>query len=244
MNYLVEIKAFYDLVQIKQLSTGQIALWHALMAINNKCAWIEWFTVPNLTLELNTGMSRSGILKARNILKQYDLIDFKQNGTKATIYKLKTIANSKQVGVQDSKQVSKQVGVQDSKQVSNTLNKLNETKQNEIYNVAVANITKCYEENIGMITPAIAELLFSYLNNFSDYEIIIEAIKKSALANKRNTSYINGILKSWKNKGYKVLADLQNEQAQEKDKITQETEEERLARKTRELEEALKNDKW
>ena len=232
MNYLVEIKAFYDLVQIKQLSTGQIALWHALMAINNKCAWIEWFTVPNLTLELNTGMSRSGILKARNILKQYDLIDFKQNGTKATIYKLKTIANSKQVGVQDSKQVS------------NTLNKLNETKQNEIYNVAVANITKCYEENIGMITPAIAELLFSYLNNFSDYEIIIEAIKKSALANKRNTSYINGILKSWKNKGYKVLADLQNEQAQEKDKITQETEEERLARKTRELEEALKNDKW
>ena len=232
MNYLVEIKAFYDLVQIKQLSTGQIALWHALMAINNKCAWIEWFTVPNLTLELNTGMSRSGILKARNILKQYDLIDFKQNGTKATIYKLKTIANSKQVGVQDSKQVS------------NTLNKLNETKQNEIYNVAVANITKCYEENIGMITPAIAELLFSYLNNFSDYEIIIEAIKKSALANKRNTSYINGILKSWKNKGYKVLADLQNEQAQEKGKITQETEEERLARKTRELEEALKNDKW
>ena len=232
MNYLVEIKAFYDLVQIKQLSTGQIALWHALMAINNKCAWIEWFTVPNLTLELNTGMSRSGILKARNILKQYDLIDFKQNGTKATIYKLKTIANSKQVSVQDSKQVS------------NTLNKLNETKQNEIYNVAVANITKCYEENIGMITPAIAELLFSYLNNFSDYEIIIEAIKKSALANKRNTSYINGILKSWKNKGYKVLADLQNEQAQEKGKITQETEEERLARKTRELEEALKNDKW
>ena len=232
MNYLVEIKAFYDLVQIKQLSTGQIALWHALMAINNKCAWIEWFTVPNLTLELNTGMSRSGILKARNILKQYDLIDFKQNGTKATIYKLKTIANSKQVGVQDSKQVS------------NTLNKLNETKQNEIYNVADANITKCYEENIGMITPAIAELLFSYLNNFSDYEIIIEAIKKSALANKRNTSYINGILKSWKNKGYKVLADLQNEQAQEKGKITQETEEERLARKTRELEEALKNDKW
>ena len=56
MNYIAEIKAFYDLVQVKQLSTGQIALWNALMYINNKCSWIEWFTVPNLTLELNTGM--------------------------------------------------------------------------------------------------------------------------------------------------------------------------------------------
>lgn len=133
MNYLAEIKAFYDLVQVKQLSTGQIALWHALMAINNKCAWIEWFTVPNIMLELNTGMSRSGVLKARNSLKQYGLIDFKANGTKATNYKMITIAKSKQESNQDSTQESEQASKQDSTQVSkqdsNTLNKLNETKQ-------------------------------------------------------------------------------------------------------------------
>ena len=132
MNYLAEIKAFYDLVQVKQLSTGQIALWHALMAINNKCAWIEWFTVPNIMLELNTGMSRSGVLKARNSLKQYGLIDFKANGTKATNYKMITIAKSKQESNQDSTQESEQASKQDSTQVSkqdsNTLNKLNETK--------------------------------------------------------------------------------------------------------------------
>ena len=133
MNYIAEIKAFYDLVQVKQLSTGQIALWHALMAINNKCAWIEWFTVPNIVLELNTGMSRSGVLRARNSLKQYGLIDFKANGTKATNYKMITMAKSKQESNQDStqesEQVSKQVSTQDGKQDSNTLNKLNETKQ-------------------------------------------------------------------------------------------------------------------
>lgn len=108
----------------------------------------------------------------------------------------------------------------------------------------VKEITKCYEDNIGMITPAAAELLFSYLNDFTDYQIIIEAIKKSALANKRSTNYINGILRSWKSKGYKVLADLQNEQRQENNNIKQESEEEAIARKTRELEESLKNDKW
>ncbi len=128
MNYIAEIKAFYDLVQVKQLSTGQIALWNALMYINNKCAWIEWFTVPNILLELNTGMSRSGVLKARNSLKQLGLIDFKTNGTKATNYKIMTISKSTQESSQDSTQDGKQVGVQDSKQDSNTLNKLKETK--------------------------------------------------------------------------------------------------------------------
>lgn len=128
MNYLAEILAFYDLVQVKQLSTGQIALWHALMAINNRCTWIEWFTVPNLTLELNTGMSRSGVLKARNALKQYGLIDFKVNGTKATNYKMITIAKSKQESKQIGKQVSTQDGKQVSKRVRNTLNKRKETK--------------------------------------------------------------------------------------------------------------------
>ncbi len=128
MNYIAEIKAFYDLVQVKQLSTGQIALWNALMYINNKCAWIEWFTVPNILLELNTGMSRSGVLKARNSLKQLGLIDFKTNGTKATNYKIMTMSKSTQESSQDSTQDGKQVGVQDSKQDSNTLNKLKETK--------------------------------------------------------------------------------------------------------------------
>ena len=128
MNYIAEIKAFYDLVQVKQLSTGQIALWNALMYINNKCAWIEWFTVPNILLELNTGMSRSGVLKARNSLKQLGLIDFKTNVTKATNYKIMTISKSAQESSQDSTQDGKQVGVQDSKQDSNTLNKLKETK--------------------------------------------------------------------------------------------------------------------
>src|SRR5690606_24793473 len=104
MNYMAEIKAFYDLVQVKQLSAGQIALWHALMHINNKCAWIEWFTVPNLTLKLHTGLSRAGIYKARNVLKQYGVIDFKSNGTKATSYKLNSLLNSKQISSQVGKQ--------------------------------------------------------------------------------------------------------------------------------------------
>ena len=137
MNYIAEIKAFMDLVQVKSMSTGQIALWYALMYINNKCAWTEWFTVPNITLEINTGLSRQGITKCRNALKQCGIIDFTSNGTKAASYKLFTMSNSVQAGVQDSIQdsiqSSVQDGVQSSVQDSSALNKhkRNKTKQNK-----------------------------------------------------------------------------------------------------------------
>ena len=124
MNYITEIKAFYDLVSVKRLSTGQIVLWHSLMYINNKCAWTEWFTVPNRTLELYTGMSRQSIVNARNILKQYGLIDFKTNGVKAMAYILKSL----QVPLQDALQPALQVPLQPALQDALPLNKLNKTK--------------------------------------------------------------------------------------------------------------------
>lgn len=99
-----------------------------------------------------------------------------------------------------------------------------------------AEIIKCYEENIGLITPATAEILFSY--NDIDYKMIIEAIKIATLNNKRNCRYIQGILNSWIRKGYKILADIQNEQEKrnEEKKIEehQETEEEKIERWKRE----------
>jgi len=99
----------------------------------------------------------------------------------------------------------------------------------------IAEITKCYEENIGMFTPATAEKLFSYLDDI-DYLLIIEAIKLSAIRNKRTTAYISGILNAWQRNGYKVLADIQEEQQKEK---REETHEEMIARKLKSLEGGL-----
>lgn len=116
MNYLTIINAFWDLAMTNPLSTGQVSLYFALLHVCNRSNWTEWFQAPNQVLSVLTGLSRSGILKARNELKQKGLIDFKERGTKATLYKL-IIANSKQKSTQDSKQESKQ----DSKQAGSTI---------------------------------------------------------------------------------------------------------------------------
>ena len=83
------------------------------------CSW--------LSLELNSGLSRSGVTKARNVLKQHGFIEFKSNGTRAASYKLNTISNSVQTGAQNGIQDSVQDGIQN----STALNKQNKTRQNK-----------------------------------------------------------------------------------------------------------------
>ena len=119
------------------------------------------------------------------------------------------------------------------KNVKDNNTSINNTFNNTTNN-AVAEITKSYEDNIGMITSASSRLLLSYLDEGMDYRLIIKAIEISALANKRNANYIKGILNNWKSCNYKVLADLENDN---KNHNKQETEEDSIQRKIKELEE-------
>ena len=84
-------------------------------------------------------------------------------------------------------------------------------------NAEIAEITKCYEENIGLMTPATAELLFDYLKDM-DKDLIIKAIKIASISNKRSCKYIQGILNDWNKKGIKTLLDVESEQEKFKNK--------------------------
>jgi len=130
VNYIDLINSFWDLAMTNPLSTGQVSLYFALLHVCNRSYWTEWFQAPNQVLSVLTGLSRSGIQKARNELKQRGLIDFKERGTKATSYKL-VIVNSNQVSVQDSNQISSQKGVQDSNQIGGTLYKTKDKRRDE-----------------------------------------------------------------------------------------------------------------
>lgn len=129
MNYIAQINAFWDSATTNPLSTGQVSLYFALLHVCNRSNWTEWFAAPNQVLSVLTGLSRSGILKARNELKQRGLIDFQEKATKATKYKV-TMVNSKQVSTQIGVQDGMQIGVQDGTQISDTLYK-HKHKQNE-----------------------------------------------------------------------------------------------------------------
>lgn len=109
---------------------------------------------------------------------------------------------------------------------------LEQGEDEEVKEIDVAEITKCYEENIGLITSATAEVLFDYLKDMNK-DLIIKAIKIASISNKRSCKYIQGILNDWNRKGIKTLLDAENEQNNFKNKTEtkkEETLEEQVAR--------------
>lgn len=140
MTYIDLINSFWDLATTNPLSTGQVSLYFALLHVCNRSYWTEWFQAPNQVLSVLTGLSRSGIQKARNELKQRGLIDFRERGTKATSYRLVMaksvqtdvlISNSNQDGGQDGVQIGNQKGVQDGVQISGTLYKTKDIRRDK-----------------------------------------------------------------------------------------------------------------
>lgn len=107
-------------------------------------------------------------------------------------------------------------------------------------------IINFYEDNIGLISPYVLEILSDYKSEMTT-ELIIYALKKSVEADKRTIQYIKGILNNWSKKGIKTLIDAKREDEEFKNKrvfnISEESEEQKNARRVKELEEALKNDK-
>lgn len=69
-------------------------------------------------------------------------------------------------------------------------------------------------------------------------DLIILAMQKAVEANKRTMQYIKGILNNWSKKGIKTVLEAQkeDEQFRNKNTVQEETEEERMARKLKELE--------
>ncbi|RYZ16178.1 MAG: hypothetical protein EOP49_52040 [Sphingobacteriales bacterium] len=89
MNYISEINHFYDWLETNPVSDSAIALWHALMHINNKCGWKPEFSVSISTIQNKTGLSKSSILRARTALAEAGRITFaSREGQKSAMYSL------------------------------------------------------------------------------------------------------------------------------------------------------------
>ena len=92
-----------------------------------------------------------------------------------------------------------------------------------------------YQQNINYMTPFEFQKLQDYKD--MDEELIILAMQKAILSNKRNFNYIDGILKNWKAKGIRTVIQAKQEEQEfkNKNKPKQETDKEEMQRKINEL---------
>lgn len=136
MNYIAEIKAFYDRLELNPLPSPAIALWHALMSIANKTGWQQEFTVAVSVLVLKSGLNAQAIKRARNRLEQDGYITWRsRGGNQAAVYHLNSLVvqnevkNVPQCEPQSVPQTEPQSVPQcEPQSVPITKHKLNETK--------------------------------------------------------------------------------------------------------------------
>ena len=180
MNYIALINSFWDSATTNPLSTGQVSLYFALLHVCNRSNWTEWFQAPNQVLSVLTGLSRSGILKARNELKQKGLIDFRERGTRATLYKLMADSTqaSKQAGRQDADTIanSTQESTQESKQAEATI--ANSTQESKQVNITIANSKQVGVQDSTQVGAQVGKQVGAQANNILNNNIIIHKKQK------------------------------------------------------------------
>ena len=160
-----------------------------------------------------TKMDFDTVTVAMELLKKIGLIQILENG-EIYINQLENLIGSKSVGAFKKQQQRLLSGQKEDKCPPKIEIELEKEKEIE-KEIDVAEITKCYEENIGLMTPATAELLFDYLKDM-DKDLIIQAIKIASINNKRTGRYIQGILNDWSKKGFKTLLDVEQERTTNK----------------------------
>ena len=136
MNYLTEIRLFYEWLETHHLAPSSITLWHALMYTANRSGWAEQVAIPISILESRTQMTRSTIYRSREQLIERGLIGVEVRGSSfSAIYKMFSLENmlvSQNVS-QNETQSGTQIEMQRSEDSSSVSQ--NETQNGNIYRV-------------------------------------------------------------------------------------------------------------
>lgn len=81
------------------------------------------------------------------------------------------------------------------------------------------NAYQFYEQNgFGTLNPFVAEKIGMWIDDLNE-ELVIEALKRAVLNNKRFWNYVESILRGWLNKGLKTLQEVEADDAQYKVQI-------------------------
>ncbi|SFJ31694.1 DnaD and phage-associated domain-containing protein [Halobacillus dabanensis] len=220
MNYIKAINAFYDHQEFNPLSSAAINLWYSLMHVNNKSRWKKEFIASMNVLCMKSNLSESSIRKARKELVEKGYITFtSRSGNQAPIYRILPLyveMDNENDNV-DENSGGKSNGNDSGK--SNTLIKQNETKEKEevVVEKQGENPHHFYENNIGLLSPFIAEKITVWCEEMSD-ALVMESMKLAVKSNKHFFSYCEGILKKWQQAGVRTLKAAERAQAEHKKK--------------------------
>ncbi|WP_173915214.1 DnaD domain protein [Halobacillus sp. Marseille-Q1614] len=210
MNYLKEINAFDDEVELNSVSASAQLLWYVLMQYNNKTGWKREFTAPTSVILVKSALSESSFLRARKELQEKGYILFQAGKrNQAPVYQMISQVKEQKVNdVEDTQKEEVTEGMKDKPEDhTKVLYKRKERRENEGVVVDAASPHAFYEQNMGMLTPFMAEKITDWCDRLSD-ELVLESMRIAAQHNKLFFHYCEGILRRWEKANVRTLADI------------------------------------
>ncbi|ASF40708.1 DnaD domain protein [Halobacillus halophilus] len=222
MNYIKEINAFYDRMELDGLTTSEIVLWHTLMHFHNKAGWREEITLAATSILVKSGLTESAFKRARKQLKEKGYLTFRSVGkNQAPIYQLITREYPESGRLSDEPAIRKadvqmteqmdQEATEQTNQSADALLKQKEIKRDKttVVDAIRKNPHTFYEQNFGVLNPHIAESITAWCEDMPE-ELVLEAMKRALQQNKPFFQYSGGILKRWQARGVKTLEEVES----------------------------------
>src|SRR5690625_2123242 len=236
MNYIKEINAFYQRLETNPVSANAANLWHTLMHVNNRAGWVRQMTVAVSVLCCKSQVSESAFKRARKELHEKGYIHYEsRGGNQSAIYQIMSsevmyededdgsgesdgmagctdedgVEAECSVDPDDEPQVNVRCkSVKDLDRKVSPLYKQDKTKQKGPTTDA-AGVT-FFRENIGTVSPYIEQGIVDWVSRL-DEPFVMAAMKRTAARGKTSWDYTEAILKSWFEKGFRSVADIQAE---------------------------------
>lgn len=218
INYIDQINAFHNWLQVNELPASAILLWYSLMHFCNKTGWKLQFNLALSQLKADTHLGTSTIQRARERLVKAGLIKIRhRSGCQSAIYQIVPVAsifvnqNEQQnnFAVQNE-QLNEQQAIQNGQQAvqNEQLNghiprpRLFKTIKDAGSTTGKKMVVSYYQNKIHPLhNTTELELLEALVDDYGQ-ERVEQAIDRAVLRGKRTINYINGILKRWETDGY------------------------------------------
>lgn len=200
INYIDQINAFHNWLQVNELPASAILLWYSLMHFCNKTGWKLQFNLALSQLKADTHLGTSTIQRARERLVKAGLIKIRhRSGCQSAIYQIVPVAS---IFVNQNEQQNN-FAVQN-EQLNGHIPRprLIKTIKDAGSTTGKKMVVSYYQNKIHPLhNTTELELLEALVDDYGQ-ERVEQAIDRAVLRGKRTIKYINGILKRWETDGY------------------------------------------
>lgn len=212
IKYIDQINAFHGWLLTNPIPASARIVWFSLIHFCNKTGWKVEFNLAMSALETDTGLSRSTIERARSILQESGLIRVKARaGNRSPIYKIipfvrqydaQSVAQSDVQAAIDGHDDAQYDAQSDAQSDHIPRHKDIKTKDNSSSDDGLKDAVNAYRKNIYPMPGEMdLEKLKGMVDDFGS-DIVVKAINRAVVRNKRNLAYVHGILKRWQANGY------------------------------------------